>query len=64
MPVFWYRHYLRDKGKFPHDMLTDLLPPGETELGPTRCGIWPYVALAGGALSMGLGYVVFWTHLI
>jgi amino acid transporter len=63
VPVFWYRHYFCDKGKFPTDMLKDLLPPGETELGPTRCGIMPFVALAGGAAAMALGYIIFWTKL-
>jgi amino acid transporter len=64
VPVFWYRHYFCDKGKFPRKMLSDLLPPGDTELGPTKCGILPYVALAGGAVSMALGYIIFWTHLL
>jgi amino acid transporter len=64
VPVFWYRHYFCDKGKFPQEMLSDLLPPGETELGPTKCGILPYLALAGGAVSMALGYIIFWTNLL
>ena len=62
-PVFWYRHYLVDKGKFPKDMLSDLVPEGKTDVGPTRAGILPYLALAGGALSMLVGYVIFWSGL-
>ncbi len=60
-PVFWYRHYIVDKGKFPPDMLDDLLPEGRTTLPPTRAGILPYVALAGGIFFCGLGYAIFWT---
>jgi hypothetical protein len=41
-------------------MFADLIPEGETELGPKRCGILPYVAVAGGLASMTLGYVIFW----
>jgi hypothetical protein len=36
------------------------LPPGQTELGPTRAGILPYLALAGGVASMAAGYLIFW----
>jgi len=60
-PVFWYRHYIVDKGQFPPDMLDDLLPEGQTTLPPTRAGILPYVALAGGIFFCGLGYAIFWT---
>lgn len=60
VPVFWYRHFIVDKGKFPKDMLSDLIPEGETDVQPTRAGNLPYLALAGGALSMASGYVLFW----
>ncbi len=60
LPVFYYRHYVTDKGKFPTHMFDDLIPEGETELGPKRCGVLPYVAVAGGLASMTLGYVIFW----
>jgi amino acid transporter len=53
LPVFWYRHYVQDKGRFPREALIDLgLPPdGDTShLGERRAGILPYVALAVGAL--------------
>ncbi len=63
VPVFWYRHYIVDKGKFPKDMLSDLVPEGETEVGPTRAGNLPYLALAGGVLSCALGYIIFWSGL-
>jgi len=60
VPVFLFRHYVTDRGKFPRDMYKDLLLPGQTELGPRRAGVLPYVALAGGVGAMLLGYFMFW----
>lgn len=60
-PLFWYRHYIVDKGKFPPDMLSDLIPEGQTELPPTRAGMLPYLAIAGGIFFCGLGYFIFWS---
>jgi len=60
LPFFYYRHYVTDKGKFPAHMNDDLLLEGQTELGPTRAGIRPYIAIAGGLAAMTLGYVIFW----
>ena len=60
VPVFLFRHYVTDGGKFPGHMLSDLIPPGETELTPTRAGILPYLALAGNMLAIWAGYQIFW----
>jgi amino acid transporter len=60
IPVFLFRHYVVDKGVFPQSMYEDLLLPGQTQLGPQRAGILPYVALAGGIASCLLGYLIFW----
>ena len=49
LPVFAYRHYLRDKGIFPSAMREDL-ELGSGEKVGTRAGIWPYVTLVAGAL--------------
>ncbi|HWA48463.1 MAG TPA: APC family permease [Dongiaceae bacterium] len=47
IPVFWYRHYIQDKGQFPARMLDDLgLKAGD--LGQKKAGVLPYVALAAG----------------
>ena len=47
IPVFGFRHYVRDRGRFPPGMLRDLgIPDGS--LGERRAGPWPYLALAGG----------------
>lgn len=60
LPFFLYRHYVVDRGRFPDHMWNDLLLPGQTQLNPTRSGILPYVALAGGLGCVILGYVIFW----
>lgn len=60
IPVFAFRHYVIDKGIFPKHMYEDLLLPGETELGPKRAGVLPYLALLGGLGSCLLGYFIFW----
>lgn len=61
IPVFLFRHYVRDKGKFPSHLLNDLLPVGETELPPRRAGVLPYVAFIGGVVVMLVGYLIFQT---
>ncbi len=44
MPVFVYRHYIQDKGRFPESMRRDM------ELPNARAGVLPYVALVVGGL--------------
>lgn len=54
-PVFWYRHYFMDGGKFPKEAYEDLgLPYGE--LGERKAGMLPYLALVLGAA------VVLWSN--
>jgi amino acid transporter len=60
IPVFLYRHHVVDKRKFPDHMFADLVPEGDTGLGPRRAGWLPYLALGGGIASMLLGYLIFW----
>lgn len=51
LPVFIYRHYLRDKGQFPPSMLADLeIEPGQRMV--RRAGIWPYLTLALAVLVL------------
>jgi amino acid transporter len=47
-PIFVYRHYWQDGGRFPDVMAEDL---GSGSGAPTvkRAGIWPYVVLVAGA---------------
>jgi amino acid transporter len=47
LPVFMFRHYVRDKGVFPPEALEDLGLVG-TDLGVKRAGILPYLALILG----------------
>lgn len=47
LPVFWYRHYVQDKGKFPDKMLEDL-QVGGTPITETKAGVLPYLTLAAG----------------
>ncbi|HLQ20318.1 MAG TPA: APC family permease [Tabrizicola sp.] len=48
IPVFWFRHYIQDGGKFPKEAYDDLgLPYGE--LGERKAGFLPYLALILGA---------------
>jgi amino acid transporter len=48
IPVFYYRHYIQDGGRFPKGALEDLgLKDGE--LGERKAGFLPYLALILGA---------------
>ncbi len=50
VPVFFFRHYIQDKGKFPEKMLEDLQVPGSGDLktAPKKAGFLPYLTLIGG----------------
>jgi amino acid transporter len=55
IPVFLYRHYIQDGGKFPPEALEDLgLSNGD--LGEKRAGMLPYLALILGAV------IVLWAN--
>jgi amino acid transporter len=48
IPVFYYRHYIQDGGKFPKEAYEDLgLPYGD--LGERKAGFLPYLTLILGA---------------
>lgn len=49
LPVFWYRHYVTDGGKFPDQMLKDL-HMSDGQLSKTKAGILPYLTIAAGLL--------------
>ena len=48
VPVFVYRHYIQDKGRFPASMARDMALPH------ARAGVLPYVALAAAVLVVWL----------
>ncbi|WP_290979540.1 APC family permease [Hyphomicrobium sp.] len=56
VPVFWYRHYVTDKGKFPAALAIDWQPGSASRGFEAKAGILPYLALAGGAAAVALGY--------
>ncbi|MBB3388333.1 amino acid transporter [Rhizobium sp. BK275] len=47
LPVFAYRHYVRDGGRFPPGAMEDLGLVGQ-DLGVKKAGMLPYLALAAG----------------
>jgi len=47
IPVFCYRHYIQDGGKFPEGMLADL-GITQAELNNRKAGILPYLTLVAG----------------
>lgn len=47
IPVFAFRHYVQDKGKFPANALEDIGLTGQ-DLGVRKAGILPYLALLLG----------------
>lgn len=56
LPVFYWRHYIVDKGHFPKEAMEDLGLSDHGDLGPRRAGMWPYIALVAGAV------VVLWSN--
>ncbi|MCA3562372.1 MAG: APC family permease [Aestuariivirga sp.] len=48
IPVFVFRHYVQDGGKFPKEALDDLGIVG-SGLGERKAGVLPYLTLAAGA---------------
>jgi amino acid transporter len=58
-PVFAFRHYVQDGGKFPARMLADLGVKDEHGLGEKRAGILPYLTLAGGIAVVLIANYVF-----
>ncbi len=59
VPVFAFRHYVQDGGKFPARMLEDLGVKDEHGLGERRAGVLPYLTLAGGVVVMLIANFVF-----
>ncbi len=58
LPVFAYRHYVQDGGKFPSGAMEELGLAGH-DLGVRKAGILPYLALAAGLAIVLISNVVF-----
>jgi amino acid transporter len=54
IPIFVWRHYVVDRGRFPSAMLEDI-DLSRNDYTVKRAGILPYLALAGGALVLAVG---------
>jgi amino acid transporter len=58
LPVFYYRHYVQDRGQFPKGALEELgLADGN--LGERKAGVLPYVALIAGAVIVLVSHYYF-----
>jgi amino acid transporter len=58
IPVFFFRHYIQDGGKFPEHMLEDLgMRP--SDLAVRKAGILPYLTLAAGLAVLLIANWVF-----
>jgi amino acid transporter len=58
IPVFAYRHYVQDGGKFPPNALAELGLKGH-DLGERKAGMWPYATLAAGLIVVLIANVIF-----
>lgn len=56
LPVFYWRHYIVDKGHFPKEAMEDLGLSDHGDLGERKAGFLPYLALIAGAA------VVLWAN--
>ena len=60
LPVFAYRHWYQDKGKFPHEMLEDLSVAGvDPEHAKPKAGMLPYLTLAAGVAVVIVSNMIF-----
>jgi hypothetical protein len=48
IPVFWFRHHVQDKGRFPAAMMEDLGITDGNNLGERKAGFLPYATLLAG----------------
>ncbi len=58
IPVFFFRHYIQDKGQFPAEMLSELNLKGQ-DLGERKAGMLPYVTLILGAIVVVTSHYYF-----
>jgi amino acid transporter len=59
IPVFWWRHYVVDKGIFPQSMRDEMyLTVVDDPVRGRSAGFLPYIALAGGVIVVAVGHLV------
>jgi amino acid transporter len=59
IPVFLYRHYVQDGGKFPHETFEDLHVGGAKAVEHKRAGFLPYLALIAGLAVVLIANAIF-----
>ena len=59
IPVFCFRHYIQDSGKFPAQMLDDLHVGSAGDITTKRAGVLPYVTLVAGIVVVLIANWVF-----
>ncbi|MFD1704034.1 APC family permease [Methylopila henanensis] len=59
VPVFFFRHYVQDKGRFPAKMLEDLQIGDTGGVMPKKAGMLPYLTLAAGVAVVLIANAVF-----
>jgi len=59
IPIFIFRHYIQDGGKWPAKMLADLGITADA-MAVRKAGMLPYLTVLGGVAMMLLGYYIFW----
>ncbi len=57
IPIFAYRHYYRDKGRFPESMY-ETGADGVAVAPAKRAGALPYFVLAGGVVMVVIGQLL------
>ena len=58
LPVFAYRHYVQDGGRFPPQALADL-GLREGDMGERKAGMLPYLTLAAGLIVVLIANRIF-----
>jgi amino acid transporter len=58
VPIFLWRHYITDKGKFPADFSADIQPGGPITAVTYKAGYLPYLAVAGAVGAVALGSIL------
>lgn len=59
IPVFAWRHWVIDKGKFPPNMLEDLTAAGSSDLSVRKAGFLPYLTILAGLTVVFLANQIF-----
>jgi amino acid transporter len=61
IPVFWFRHFYQDKGRFPDRMYEDL-GISEGDIAIRKAGVLPYLALIAFVVIIVTLAIVFWNY--